>query len=435
MVMGGRTALADDWPGFSLSETRARLSAERSGPLFRGGQWAYRLPPVQDSIDHALIASPAIADGFVIIGTSDARIRALRERDGRAVWAFPVGDALHASPAIHAGLVYAASLDRNLYALRIDTGELIWQRDLGGIVYSSPVIAAGRLFIAAGNPSPRLFRLNPADGGVDWVAGEGILQQAVHGSVAVAEGHVLVGEMEGRVHSFAAATGAHEWTYHTGGTLNLGSPLVIDGRAYLLPGGEEKRLFAIDLATGGSVPGWPIDIEVPDDVLAGNRVARTRVVSSPEETGDRGDGGIGLRAATGARPPSVAAAVRAALALTVAAVAACGGKDDGGPPLATPTVDPQQDAGVARQPARSDLQVRGRARRDLRPRLPRLRPLRERRRRADVDRRSRSAPADADVEGRGDDRVHADRVRAELSVQRPRLGGARPVRAEDERAR
>ena len=74
--------------------------------------------------------------------------------------------------------------------------------------------------------------------------------------------------------------------------------------------------------------------------------------------------------------------------------------------------DAQQDPGLARQPARSDLQVRGRARRDVRQGLPRLRPLRERRRRADVDRRSRSAAADHDVEAGRDDRVHAHRVRA-----------------------
>ena len=76
-------------------------------------------------------------------------------------------------------------------------------------------------------------------------------------------------------------------------------------------------------------------------------------------------------------------------------------------------------AGLARQPARGDLPVRGRAGRDVRRRLPRLRPLPGLRRRADVDRRSRSAAADADVEAGRDDRVHAHGVRAQLSVQRP----------------
>ena len=78
--------------------------------------------------------------------------------------------------------------------------------------------------------------------------------------------------------------------------------------------------------------------------------------------------------------------------------------------------EPRQ--GAARQPDRHHLQVRRRQRREVRPGLPRDGPRRRHRRRADVDRRSRSAGADHAVEAGADGRVHAHGVRPDLSVRR-----------------
>ena len=73
---------------------------------------------------------------------------------------------------------------------------------------------------------------------------------------------------------------------------------------------------------------------------------------------------------------------------------------------------------AARQSRRHHLQVRRRRRRDVRRGLSRDGPRRRRRRRADVDRRSQSADADDAVEAGADGRVHADGVRADVSVRR-----------------
>ena len=71
------------------------------------------------------------------------------------------------------------------------------------------------------------------------------------------------------------------------------------------------------------------------------------------------------------------------------------------------------------QPHPGHLQVPGRRQRPgLRPGLPRVRPLPRRRRRADVDRRSRSVSADQPVEARPGDRVHAHDVHPGSAVHR-----------------
>ena len=100
------------------------------------------------------------------------------------------------------------------------------------------------------------------------------------------------------------------------------------------------------------------------------------------------------------RHPSGRSAVRLALALTVAAAAACGGKDDGGTPVATPTVTLNKTRASLGSPLEVTYKFVVAPGATFDTRLPRLRPLRERRRRADVDRRPRSAAADEDVEGR-----------------------------------
>ncbi len=77
----------------------------------------------------------------------------------------------------------------------------------------------------------------------------------------------------------------------------------------------------------------------------------------------------------------------------------------------------EADARAARQPGRSDLQVRGREERTADSgELPRVRAFSRCRQRADVDRRSRSADSDDAVEAGADDRIHEDDVRARLSV-------------------
>ncbi len=282
-------ARADDWPQLGLGPTRTRLSAEISGPSFGQRGWSFGLPmgAQRDAVYRALIASPAVQDGFIVLGTSDGQVRAIEEASGTSLWSVSVGAALRASPALHEGWTYVAALDGRLRALRLDTGAEMWQRDLGGIPYSSPLVADGGLFIAVGSPSPRVLRLDPGTGATIWSTSEAALQQPSETSVAVANGHVIVGEMQGRYHSFDATSGAKQWTFETAGAVNLSSPLVQDGRVYMLPGGDDKRMFAVDLLTGVPIAGWPIEIAVPVDAAPGTRLHQDRVISSAAGTSDR----------------------------------------------------------------------------------------------------------------------------------------------------
>jgi MYXO-CTERM domain-containing protein len=272
-VLAG-AARADDWASLGLDGTRARLSAERSGGTFGPARWEHSLPPIKDLVYRALMASPAVADGYLVYGTTGYLVQALREQDGAEVWQFATKNSVFSSPALWRGRAYVVDTGRQLYALRLADGALVWKRDLDGIAYASPTVVDGSVLVATGDPNPRIVRFDAETGAVIWRAGAELLQQAVYASVTVAEGHVIVGEAKGHYHSFAFATGAHEWTAETGGLVHMSSPLVLNGRVYLVPAGESTQMHALEIDSGKAVSGWPVElpaVPAPDAPLLGRQ--------------------------------------------------------------------------------------------------------------------------------------------------------------------
>ena len=68
------------------------------------------------------MSSPALAEGLVIVGSSNGRLYALTQTDGSIVWDFSVGERIPVwtSPAIVDGTIYFGSHDGNVYALQGD---------------------------------------------------------------------------------------------------------------------------------------------------------------------------------------------------------------------------------------------------------------------------------------------------------------------------
>ena len=277
-------AKAADWPDMGLGASRARLSAELLGPSFgRTPSWSSRLPPVRDLGYLALLASPAAADGFVVIGTSGNRLRALRETDGALLWEVPTLDAVFSSPVLYRGRAYAASVRGDLSAVNLTDGSLAWRSDLGGEVYASPAITDDALYVAVGSPAPALVRVDLRTGAVVWTTVVG--PQPLRSAPAIADGHVVVGESDGTWHGVSAATGAVEWTTAVTGIVQMTGALIQQGTVYLAPAGPTLVVHALDLVTGQPRQGWPLAVTLPDDSLAGARLATYHVTSSLASSG------------------------------------------------------------------------------------------------------------------------------------------------------
>jgi outer membrane protein assembly factor BamB len=263
LSLGAGAAHAEDWTSLGLDGTRARLSREPSGSHFDAGSWTHEWQGDAGPSYRAVLASPAVGDGYVTFATQQNLVRTISEVDGHLIWERAVGGTVFASPVIWRGLVFVFGTNQQLHALRLVDGASVWQQELGGLGFASPLVLDDSLYVATSAPTPRLLRLAARTGQLIWQAGEGALTTAAMASVAVVDGHALVVQMEGQVFSFATADGKLEWTSETHGRVAMSSPVVAGGRVYLASMAEQARLYALDLATGVIADGWPLDLPIP----------------------------------------------------------------------------------------------------------------------------------------------------------------------------
>jgi MYXO-CTERM domain-containing protein len=271
-------ALAHDWPQLGLDGSRARASGELSGTPFRP---AWRVQAAAGPI----VSSPMVVDGYVVVAGSTGELRALHAFDGAEAWSVKAAGPLGASPAIERGRLFVSTLNGRVQALRLADGHQLWQRSFGGQNYGSPAIVGDSLVLAAGFPAQKLARLGLADGATRWETAPGAVADLVNSSPAVAANQVVFGMNGGRYQSVDLGTGATTWKIDTAGSVSLSAPLLAGDTAYFVPGGSSPALFAVNSATGQSLPGWPVAVTDPS-LPAGKVLTRRHAVSSPTAVGN-----------------------------------------------------------------------------------------------------------------------------------------------------
>jgi outer membrane protein assembly factor BamB len=267
-------ARADDWPTPGLDAAHARLSAERSGARFTDGRWT-----AASAGGARVLASPVVADGYVVSVDLEGAVRALRADDGRPAWQAALGAAVQGTPAVARGRVFVPTIGNTVVALRLADGTRLWTRDVGGMTLSSPTPINGDIVVAPGFPQRHVVRLSGATGDVVWQS-PSVLEQFSNTSPAVGAGLVVVSANGGHTYAFDAATGQPRWDYVGDGIVHLAAPLIAGGRVYMAGGGKSDRVHAVDAATGAAVAGWPITLPAPAPDIAGTRIERQRAVSS-----------------------------------------------------------------------------------------------------------------------------------------------------------
>ncbi|MHC4426661.1 MAG: outer membrane protein assembly factor BamB family protein [Planctomycetota bacterium] len=190
-------------------------------PMFHGGQGLLGRAPgtLPDSLtvvwkfktDDQIKSSPAIVDGLVFIGSSDANMYAIDLEDGHQVWAYKTPDAIEATPCVAEGSVYVGCSDGFLYALDAKTGSFKWKYETEGEILGA----------ANWTRSP--------DGRSLWI---------------------LVGSYDNRLHCVDSTSGKAVWTYETDNYIN-GSPAVDDQKTVF--GGCDALIHVVSLADGSEV--------------------------------------------------------------------------------------------------------------------------------------------------------------------------------------
>ena len=254
-------------PPVHAQEAMFRGDAARRGvfdgvavPAFGGVQWRVRTGgPVR--------SSPAIAGGTAYVGSSDGSLYAIDAARGTVRWSRALDAPIASSPAVANGLVFVIAHDGALHALRTDDGSVAWRyrtgapvpltwgHESGELYDSSPVVADGLVLVGAADG--RVHALRAATGAPRWTYDAG---SRVYSSPAVANGTVVVGAQDGWVHAIALGDGTRRWRFASAGTgfrsADFGfdrttvqsSPAIVNGTVYV--GARDGFHYAIDVATG-----------------------------------------------------------------------------------------------------------------------------------------------------------------------------------------
>jgi len=151
-----------------------------------------------------ILSSPAVANGYVYIGSSDTRIYQLDASNiSQQIANFTTGyDISYSSPAVANGYVYIGSLDNNVYQLNAsNVSQQIANFTTGNDVSSSPAVANGYVYI--GSLDNNVYQLNASNVSqqiANFTTGNIILS-----SPAVANGYVYIGSLDNNVYQLNAS--------------------------------------------------------------------------------------------------------------------------------------------------------------------------------------------------------------------------------------
>ena len=248
---------ADDWTMFRHDQSHSGYSPTENLPDSAKLLWTFKTWK-------AVKSSPAVANGYLLIGSRDWRIYCLNSSNGRQMWHFSTGNEVNSSPAIYNGSVYVGSDDGYAYRVDIATGTLQWKSELGGLVRSSPAIADGSVYIGSGEHD--VVCLNISDGSE---IRRYTTSSRVHSSPAIADGVVYAAADDFHVYAFNASSGSQIWRVHTGSVFS--SPSVYDGSVYV--GSNDGYICCLNASNGAKI--W--DYQTGGSVSSSAAVAYGRV--------------------------------------------------------------------------------------------------------------------------------------------------------------
>ena len=198
-----------------------------SGNLLGGRRASDGSPLWSTEVDSAIVAPPLWNTGWLVVGTEAGNIVVLRGFDGRELWRRSMKAVPAARPAIAGDRLYVSLADGRVVVLALGSGALVWERELPGEPQGILVLDA----LYVGSTDNHLYRLDLADGDIDWYWRTG--GDIVGTPTADAE-RVYFTSRDNVLRALDRRNGARRWRRPlagrpAGGPLRVGSIVVVAG--------------------------------------------------------------------------------------------------------------------------------------------------------------------------------------------------------------
>ncbi len=115
--------------------------------------WTYK-DPKREQPYHS---SAAVTDKFVIVGGQDKQLHCINRTQGTRVWVFAARGQINSSPVVVGDRVFFGSVDGNIYAVGLEDGKERWKYNAGKDVTAAPAVGEGCLVIGTEDSKGRIY--------------------------------------------------------------------------------------------------------------------------------------------------------------------------------------------------------------------------------------------------------------------------------------
>ena len=199
-------------------------------------------------LDGAVVSGITVAQGVVLVGSSDKHLYALDAATGAELWRFPTQGKVWSTPVVAGNLVYFGSLDHRVYAVWLtgrQAGTPAWPTpfETRGAVAATPLVVGDTVYV--GSFDRTLYALDAQTGIERWR----FKADNWFWSGAVAdEDTVYVGSLGGQLYALDAQTGLERWPpFETDGPI-LATPLLLEQG--VLVASDKGQVYLLDRASG-----------------------------------------------------------------------------------------------------------------------------------------------------------------------------------------
>jgi outer membrane protein assembly factor BamB len=203
-------------------------------------------PKWQVELSGEVTSGPNAFGDAILVGTGDETLHCLSKTDGKSRWTFAInGGPVIGTPALVDGKTFAAGCDSTLHILDAANGKELGTVDLGGQVGASAAVRDGKLYV--GTMSNQVVAVDLSKAEVAWTFEPAARKLPFFASVAATDKLIIAGSRDKRVYAIDRATGKEVWSVPTEGKVDS-SPVVVGKRVYA--GSHDGRLYVLELDTG-----------------------------------------------------------------------------------------------------------------------------------------------------------------------------------------